>query len=456
MNFSRFDGIVWSVAALLMGLTGVVVFMGNQVGLEVVSISPSLGETAVSTQSQIRITFEDDITSIPEQAVSLSPPVPGTTSISTNVLTFKPDSPMLADTGYELTINEGILAENGRVLKDPVTVQFRTTHPRILFIKPDEEGPEQIFLAEPDNSTEPTQITQSATTILGFTVSPDSSQIAYASLAAGDAPSAYADLWLVNVDGSNEQMVLPCPEAACSSPVWMPDGQRIIYERRNVPNPGAPPGNPRLWWLDVSTGETLPIFADSQQLGLFPSISPDEKWISFVSPADQGIQLFNLETGEGMLVPNQMGTGVSWSADSQTVALSDIVTQDGSWSMTISKLNVYTEEVTPLKNENDSDDSNPVYSHDGQQIAFGHKQSQTAMGRQIWLMNADGTAVTPLTNNPDIHHTQFLWSPDNSTLLTQQYNIKELFTKPGVWVIDINTGEATEIAYPATQPAWLP
>ena len=456
MNFSRFDSIVLSVAALLIGLTGVVIFMGNQVGLEIMTISPSLGETAVSTQANIHITFADNLTSIPEQAISLSPPVSGTISIAANVLTFKPETPMQADTEYELTINEGVLAENGRVFKDPVTLQFRTTHPRILFIKPDEEGPEQIYLAEPDGDTELIQITQSTSTILGFSVSPDSTQIAYAALSDEDVQTAYANLWVVNVDGSDEKMILSCTDAACSGPVWMPDGQRIIYERRSVPNPGAPPGNPRLWWLDVATGETVPIFADSQQLGLFPSISPDEKWLSFVSPADQGIQLFNLETGEGMLIPNQMGTGVSWSPDSQSVALSDIATQNGSWSMTISKLNVNSEETTPLKDEQDSDDSNPVYSPDGQWIAFGHKQSQTAMGRQIWLMNEDGTAVTPLTDNPDVHHTLFLWSPDNSTLLTQQYNIKELFTKPGVWVIDINTGEATEIAYPATQPAWLP
>lgn len=367
MNFSRFDSIVWTVAALLIGLTGVVIFMGNQV--------------------------------------------------------------------------EG---------------QSLTHHPRILFIRPDENGPEQIYLAELDGQSEPVQLTQSATTILGFAVSPDSSQIIFASFSEVDVQTAYADLWLMDADGTNAQMVLPCPDATCSNPVWMPDGRRIIYERRNITSPSAPPGNPRLWWFDISTGETLPIFADSQQLGLFPSISPDETWLSFVSPADQGIQLFNLNTGTGMLIPNQMGTGVSWSADSQTIALSDIATQDGVWSMNISKLNVYTEEVSPLNNQQDSDDNNPVYSTDGQRIAFGHKESQTAMGRQIWLMEADGTAVTPLTNTPDIHHTQFLWSPDNSKLLTQQYNIKELFTKPGVWVIDVNTGEATEIAYPATQPAWLP
>lgn len=460
MTFSKFDAVVWGVVALLAGLVAAVIFLGSQVGLDVVAQTPAPGAAHVSALSQIRVQFDDVLASAPDTAVALSPFISGTTTLNGDTLIFQPATPLATNAAYEVTVAAGVEGVNGRTLHEPLTWQFQTGQPRILFIKPDPEGPDQIFVADADGRQPPTQLSQANATVLDFAVAPDSSQIAYAVMTHDQGTTGTADLWLMNADGANQRMLLACPEAMCSRPVWTPDGRRLVYERREILNPGAPPGNPRLWWLDVASGQTVPVFGDSQLLGLFAAISPDGRWLSYVSPTDQGIQLYNLEDGSGLLVPNKMGTAVSWHPHSNQITLADIVTSETDWGVVITAVSIPDGDVTMLSESArgglDVDDSNPAWSPDGRRIAFGRKEARSAMGRQLWLMDADGTAVVPLSGDPDIHHSAFYWSPDGRTLLYQRYNLKELYAQPGVWVVDIQTGQTTEIAYPATQPAWLP
>ncbi len=456
MTISRFDVIIWSIVALLAGLTLLVILSGNQVGLDVLQLAPGLDAATVSTKINIQVTFADDLASIPNPAVTFSPPVSGTTLIEGNTLTFQPRTALQPNTDYQVTLSEGITAKNGRRLKESIAWQFRTTEPQILFIKPDEDGPEQIYVADPSGTIELKQLSQSPSPITAFAVSPDSSRIAYSATTYEFGQGGTSDIWLMNSDGSDAQMLLACIDAVCSNPEWLPGGHRLIYERRHIPVPGAAPGNPRLYWLDVLTGETVPVFADSQLLGLFPAVSPDGEWLSFVSPLDQGIQLYNFDNGTSILIPNRMGTAVNWSPDSQAVAMADIITQEQDWGVNLSLFNVNTEASVNLGEGVQTDDSGPVWSPDGQQIAFGSKMARTGMGRQIWLMSADGSYRIPLTGDTDIHHSDFAWSPDGQSIIYQRYNLEELYAQPSVWIIDIKSGQTVEIATPAIQPTWLP
>ena len=68
--------------------------------------------------------------------------------------------------------------------------------------------------------------------------------------------------------------------------------------------------------------------------------------------------------------------------------------------------------VTQLTTDADID---PIWSPDGSRIAF---ERTTASGRGIWIMAADGSGLTRLTNppRPDRDHS-VAWSPDGSSLL---------------------------------------
>jgi Tol biopolymer transport system component len=60
---------------------------------------------------------------------------------------------------------------------------------------------------------------------------------------------------------------------------------------------GAEPDPPRLWWLDPASGETVSVFEDSQWLGYGARWSPDNRWLSYVSPSNQGVQVYNVDDG---------------------------------------------------------------------------------------------------------------------------------------------------------------
>ena len=456
MTLSRFDGFVWLVVVLLAGLIGAILWSGNQVGLEVLQFTPGLNSTTLSTDSQVQIVFADVLASLPAEPITFSPPVSGTLRVTDNTLTFQPQTPLPPDTDYKITLHEGITAVDGRRLKQDITWQLRTVGPQILFIQPDESGPEQLYVVDPAGNGPPRQLSQATAPVTDFAVAPDHARIAYAATSFESGQAQESEIWVINRDGSDAQLLLACPTAVCSNPVWLPDGRRLVYERRHIPDPATGAGNPRLYWLDALTGETVPVFADSQVLGLFPAISPDGAWLSFYSPLDQGLQLVPLAAGSATLFPNQMGSVANWHPDSQALTLPDIRTQAENWQVNLAMIDLGTGESQPLADQPGMDDREPVWGPDGEHLVFGRKLARDIMGRQIWLLDMGKAVADPLTDDSHINHTDFDWSPDGRRLLYQRTNLEDFNEPPAVWLLDMQTGESTEVATPAIQPAWLP
>ena len=70
-------------------------------------------------------------------------------------------------------------------------------------------------------------------------------------------------------------------------------------------------------------------------------------------------------------------------------------------------------------------------------------------------MRPDGSEARPLTAEPTYHYGPPAWSPDGQTLLVQRYNLAAAGS-PGIWLINVATGEQQEIAPLGIQPTWLP
>lgn len=330
---------------------------------------------------------------------------------------------------------------------------FNSDEPSILYISWENENDfNQLYVIQPDGRGRQ-QLTNEPGGILDYAISPDGRQIVYSARKTNGS----ADLWLISAQGGDRRQLLACPDATCTQAVWSPDGRRLVYERRNIPVPGAPPGPPRLWWLDSQSGETLAVFQDNQWLGLGARFSPDGRWLSYIAPVNQEIQVYNLETGASLIIPSKTGEPATWSLDSASLLVSEMQFQGERFAIHLFRAYLADASLSNLSGRNlDTNDGLPVYSPDGEWIAFGRKKPRAPMGKQLWLMRPDGSEVTAMTENPDIHYGKPAWSPDGRQIVMQGYLLAEPGAQPTLWLLDVASGEMQEIVSPGIQPAWLP
>ena len=349
------------------------------------------------------------------------------------------------------------------VLPSCVDLIQSAQYPPVLYISWDENGRSQIYRLEADGAL--SQLTDLESEIIDFAISPDATQVVFTSLEADGTSS----IWLVNVDGNQLNQILSCSEAECSQPIWAPDGGRLVYERRPI-SEGGIAGSSYLWWLDAETGETAAVLNDIEARGSAARFSPDGEWLGYVSPEDEGAYLYNMKDGRSHFVPDEIGAPVAWSpaSDQAVVPKMDLViihgdegddhlehTHDYQSAQHLFTVGVESGELEPLSEDIMVEDSVPAWSPGADWIAFGRRLAGPSAGRQLWLMRPDGSEVRAITKDLSINHGPPFWSPDGRYLLFQRIAVDYPKSEPGIWIIDVDSGEATNLAPVGMQPAWL-
>jgi Tol biopolymer transport system component len=325
--------------------------------------------------------------------------------------------------------------------------------PRIVYLGWEEgETVNQLYQISPDGSGQK-RVTDEELGVVDFAVAPDGTRIVYSAIQDDDS----IDLWQIDAAGRGRKRLFDCNEAVCTNPEWAPDGRRLIYERRQSAVTGEMPSNPTLWWLDTQTDESIPLFEDEQQLGYGATISPNGRFLSYISPADQEIHVYNIETGERIVIPSQTGEPGVWSPDGETLLVSNIQFQGEQFSIHLFSTDLETAQLTNISGiDLETNDNVPAFSPDGDWIAFGRRKPRAPMGKQLWLMRPDGREAVGLTEDADFHYNNPAWSPDGTQIVTQMVQLAESEAAPELWVVDVETGEFEELVSPGIQPAWLP
>ena len=225
--------------------------------------------------------------------------------------------------------------------------------------------------------------------------SPDGTMIAFSSFRSGKERIDSQEIYTANLDGSALAR-LTNNSVSDSHPAWSPDGTKIAFSSAG----GNGGGNHDIHVINSDGSGSTKLTDDPTQDQKHPAWSPDSTKIAFDS--ENHIYVMNADGSEvTRLTKGSDATSAVWSPDGSRIAF-------------VSDAEVYTVGVdgSGLVKIPDSPwlpDTHIDWSADGAKIAYSCRPDGDDL--EICVMNADGSGVTRLTNDPSGTYPADDWEP---------------------------------------------
>lgn len=423
--------------------------------------SPPEGALDVPVRSGIQILFNEPMRrETVERRLSIDPPRSGEFTWDGSLMTFTPDVPWPAGSQVQVYLEAGGRAQAGLGL--PLLSSYRwsftTAQTRLAYLWPS-DAPADIYTLEP-LSGEVRQLSDGAN-VLDYSLSLDGLSVFF-SAANGQSGADLYQLDLLQAATASgapapARLLSACGHIACRSPQASPDGKWLAYERID---PSAESGS-QVWLLNLADNQASPLGADGH-LTETPRWSP-AGYLVYYDQQQAAYIFIDLAGGWRFEAPNSTGKAGSWAPDSSAFLAPEIVyvgTQDvpvlGSSGLV---RYVPFGPVTNLTSAENIEDSTPAYSPDGASIAFGRKyldEARWSFGRQLWLMNADGTNQRQITQDGIYNHYDFAWSLDGQWLAYVRFDNASYTGLPELWLCQANGSQPIQLNYGGYSPQWLP
>ncbi len=449
----RIDIIIATIALLLLAGLGFTLFRGDQVGVSVVRTYPS-DTVALSQYGRIGITFEEPMqASTAPNLLTVSPAVAGETHWEGDTLWFTPDAPLDPDTTYTATLAAGAIAASGREVLQETNWSFPVRGSYIAYVN-EPNAQREIWIMRID-SGEARQVTFSDGQIFDLDVAADGTRLAYSQQNA----TIGFDLWLWVEGATAASVLLDCGLDRCSEPTFSPDGTKLAYSRENAPpQVGQSFAPPRVWVLDLTTGENVPLYADKQILGFSPRWSPDQAWLAIFDSNGNQIRAYHFESDTDFAFQSFLGTTGYWLPNSQHMIFNSIDLDAEGQPQRVYLADVVGKSVTALTDSEDAYkiSSTTVPSPVTGDLLVSVRPAGYMPGSQLWLFPADGGLPQAVTDADGFTYNNARWHPNGRQIIAQEIALQEAYATPNIVLIDLDTGEQRTLVQDAGQGHWMP
>jgi Tol biopolymer transport system component len=245
-------------------------------------------------------------------------------------------------------------------------------------------GNNEIFVMDADG-TDPVRITTNPASDVDPDISPNGWEIAFSSNRTGNN-----DIFVTDRDGLSVVNLTSNP-GNDGWPRWSPNGQQIAFHSNRD-------GNFEIYLMNAD-GSNVTRLTDYPGVDQYPDWSPDGKEIVF----RRDIDIYAIELTDGTIrrltqapILNQMA---AWSPNGKQIAFMSL--REGYCAVFVMNADGSGQSNLTPKHPADLDadwcSRAPSWSTDGREIYFMSFRPATQGDAEIFVMNADGTAVRRLT-----------------------------------------------------------
>ena len=457
----RFDLAVVIFVVILLAALGLTIVRGDQIGLQITSYTP---RDAGSMRASIHLTFDQPLTSgALDNYFSITPPVKGTLTVKERSATFYPSEPMVIGQTYTILVRAGVQStQSERTLKSDLRWVFKVRSPRLAYMKADPNNPinYNLFLNDPDVPDSEQQIVSSQTSIVDFDVSPDGMKVAYSEFQQTGSNSLF--MW--DAATGKTSLLYDCPDAVCGNPVWRSDGNMLAFERSEA-NANTGIGIARVWLLDLTSNTVRPLFKDSQIIGFDPRWSPDGTKLAVYSQNAPGIIIHDFTTDTDKTVETTYGQIGEFSPDGRWMFFPAMVqVQDKVYAAHFVLADLTSEYLTQRDTVPVTEVSNDVEAAwlDNQNLIIARRppyqanSGGAAAGPQLYKLNIDTGEATALLIDEAYSNGNMTVSPDGKHVAFQRFALGTPGARPELWVLDLTTNQAVQVANDSITPRWMP
>lgn len=451
------------IAVVLLVAAGMVFYAWNS-RPRLIEIYPQAGAKNVPSTSPIRLGFSRSMQTESVSAhLKIEPAVGGTFSWDKNSLTFTPDQPWPGGQVINLHLEPGAQAKSW--LAFPMGEQswsFNTSEAALAYLWPS-DGPADIYALDPMTG-EIRQYTYGMG-VLDYSASSDGMKFYFSASNSQDGANIYR-IDRIEAESSvnntyQPEKLLDCGVAQCRSPGVSFDDHYLAYEYL-LPNPRGGLGPAQIWLLSLPDLDAIPVGQATHET-VQPSWS-SLGWLAYYDRTINGYEVVNPLTQQRVQLPNQTGQPGAWSPNGEYYLAPEIsyLQAIGSYETGTSHLIRYrltSTTTADISGANDVEDVEAGYSPEGGSIAFTRKfldAERWSLGRQIWVMNADGSNPHPITDEADYNHYDLAWSRDGLMLAYVRFNQAKLSDRPELWMINADGSNPVQLVIAGYSPLWIP